>query len=77
MVMTDFASYKSTEKQPIAYVRAVRPEDLPAEVRDRTTGMAALYAVATSEGQVLALTDDRTKAFVLARMNDFSPVSVH
>lgn len=75
--MTDFPSYRSTETHPIAYVRTVKRADLPEEVQSRLEGREELYAIANAEGEVLALVDDRAKAFVLARMNDFSPVSVH
>jgi hypothetical protein len=40
-------------------------------------GMDEIYAVHDADGQRLALVKDRTLAFVLARQNDFAPVSVH
>jgi hypothetical protein len=39
--------------------------------------MDEIYAVHGADGQRLALVKDRTLAFVLARQNDFAPVSVH
>jgi len=36
-----------------------------------------LYAVHDAEGEQLALVADRRMAFVLARQNDLSPVTVH
>ncbi|MEM9431234.1 MAG: DUF1150 family protein [Pseudomonadota bacterium] len=75
--MTDVPSYSPKDTHPIVYVRAVKRGDLPQDMRDRIEGLENLYAVSSAEGEVLALVDDRAKAFVLARMNDFQPVSVH
>ena len=51
--------------------------ELPEEVREQAVGMEEIYAVHDAAGQRLALVRDRTMAFVLARQNDFAPVSVH
>ncbi len=75
--MTDFASYKGDDKTPIVYVKVVKRDELPEEVQTQIADMEAVYSISNADGQVLALTDDRTKAFALARMNDLSPVSVH
>ncbi|MEO0388020.1 MAG: DUF1150 family protein [Pseudomonadota bacterium] len=75
--MADFPSYKTTEKTPIAYVRGVKRDALPEEVQGRLEGTDMVYAIADADGKVLALVDDRAKAFTLARMNDFAPVSAH
>ncbi|WP_375176104.1 DUF1150 family protein [Pseudooceanicola sp.] len=61
----------------IVYVRAVKVEDLPEEVRDQVQGLEQLYAVCDSSGERLALVKDRKMAFVLARQNDMAPVTVH
>jgi hypothetical protein len=61
----------------IVYVRPVAVAELPAEVQEQAMGMDEIYAVHDADGQRLALVKDRTLAFVLARQNDFAPVSVH
>lgn len=61
----------------IVYVRSVKAEDLPEEIRAQV-GDGPLYAVHNGEdGERLALVRDRNLAFVLARQNDFAPVTVH
>ncbi len=66
-----------TGEKPIVYVRAVDVHDLPAEVQAEAQGLEQLYAVHNSDGERLALVRDRRLAFMLARQNDFSPVTVH
>lgn len=73
----DFPSYKEPGGEPIAYVRTVRAEDLPEEFRQHMKGRSHAYTVHDAEGEVLAVVDDRKRAFMLARMNEFRPVSVH
>lgn len=63
--------------QPIVYVRKVAVKDLPKEVRDQVGGLDSIYAVHHADGEQLALVRDRALAFVLARQNDFAPVTVH
>lgn len=61
----------------IVYIRAVDVEDLPKDMRDVAEGQAQIYAVHAPNGDRLALVRDRATAFVLARQNEFSPVTVH
>lgn len=61
----------------IVYVRPVDVAELPAEVQSEIEGLDQLYAVHAPDGERLALVADRELAFVLARQNDFSPVTVH
>ena len=61
----------------IVYVRAVDVADLPKEVQREAGGLKQLYAVYSPQGERLALVRDRQMAFVLARQNDFAPVTVH
>ena len=61
----------------IVYVRAVDVAELPKDVQSELRGTDHLYAVHTAEGERLALVKDRDMAFMLARQNDFSPVTVH
>jgi hypothetical protein len=69
--------FGSEDAERIVYVRPVAVAELPAEVREQAMGMDEIYAVHDADGQRLALVKDRTLAFVLARQNDFAPVSVH
>ena len=61
----------------IVYVREVKVEDLPDEIRPQVGGAKKLYAVHSADGERLALVRDRHMAFVLARQNDLAPVTVH
>ena len=61
----------------IVYVRKVAVKDLPQEVQDQAGGLDSVYAVHRANGQQLALVQNRAMAFVLARQNDLSPVTVH
>ena len=61
----------------IVYVRPVDVAELPEEVRSEILGVDHLYAVHAPDGERLALVKDREMAFMLARQNDFSPVTVH
>lgn len=77
--MTDFPSFPADTHgdRRIVYVREVKTADLPAEVRAHTGALDHLYAIHAANGEVLALVPDRRQAFVVARQNEFSPVSVH
>ena len=61
----------------VVYVRRVAIDSLPDEVRQQAPGLDALYAVHGIDGERLALVRDRTMAFLLARQNELTPVSVH
>ncbi len=61
----------------IVYVREVAVKDLPEDVQREVGGLDKLYAVHNAEGTRLALVRDRNMAFVLARQNNFAPVTVH
>jgi hypothetical protein len=65
--------------RPIVYVRKVRVADLPDDIREQASGagLKELYAIGNEEGEQLALVKDRKLAFVVARQNDMTPVSVH
>ena len=78
--MTDFPSFpaegETETAKRIVYVREVKTADLPEEIRAHTA-LDHLYAIHAPNGAVLALVPDRAQAFVVARQNEFSPVSVH
>ncbi|WP_298260719.1 DUF1150 family protein [uncultured Litoreibacter sp.] len=61
----------------IAYVRAVDATELPEDLRQELGGIDQLYAVHGADGERLALVKDREMAFMLARQNDYAPVTVH
>jgi hypothetical protein len=63
--------------RPIVYVRPVKVDDLPEDMRERLAGRETLYAVHSTEGERLALVADRKLAYFLARQNDMEPVAVH
>ncbi|MEX3014413.1 DUF1150 family protein [Gymnodinialimonas hymeniacidonis] len=67
---------KSGER-PIVYIREVSVSDLPDEVQERAQGLDTLYAIGGENGEQIALVKDRDLAFIVARQNDMSPVSVH
>lgn len=75
--MANYPYFQPKEDSQLAYIRLIDPAKLPSEVREETRGMDRVYAIHNAEGQVLALVDDRAKAFVVARMNEMHPVSVH
>lgn len=64
-------------EERIVYVRPVDADELPQEVQGQLGGLKTLYAVHNSDGERLALVKDRALAFLLARQNDFAPVTVH
>ncbi|MFT4014713.1 MAG: DUF1150 family protein [Paracoccus sp. (in: a-proteobacteria)] len=59
------------------YIRRVEMASLPDDVRRQVPDADALYAVHGIDGERLALVRDRNLAFLLARQNALSPVSVH
>ena len=63
--------------QAIVYIRKVAVADLPRELRQQAEGLDELYAIGSETGEQLALVKDRKLAFMVARQNDFTPVSVH
>lgn len=69
--------FEAETDRAIVYVRSVKVEDLPQELRQQMGEIETLYAVHNAEGERLALVKDRAMAFVLARQNDLEPVTVH
>lgn len=65
------------EADRIVYVREVKTEDLPDDVKAQVGDTRTLFAVHNANGERLALVKDRALAFVLARQNDLAPVAVH
>jgi len=63
--------------RPIVYVRPVKADDLPEDMRAQVGDRETLYAVHSTEGERLAVVADRKLAFFLARQNDMEPVAVH
>lgn len=61
----------------IVYIRPVDVAELPDGLREQAQGLKTLYAIGSETGERLALVRDRDLAFVVARQNDLTPVSVH
>lgn len=74
---TKFDFKDGAGQEHLVYVRRVATRSLPAEIRDQLPGIEAIYAVHDTEGERLALVRERSQAFVLARQNEMTPVSVH
>lgn len=75
--MENLSELKSNTPENVVYVRTVKVQDLPKDVRIQAEGQDILYAVHNSNGEPIALFSERPAAFALARENDLSPVSVH
>lgn len=59
------------------YIRKISTATLPHEIRSQLPGIEAMYALHDNEGERLALVKERSAAFMLARQNELTPVSVH
>ncbi|MGD1923446.1 MAG: DUF1150 family protein [Paracoccaceae bacterium] len=70
--MKPFENVKSGK--PIVYVREADREALPDHLKNAPGKFFSLH---DPEGNQLALTEDRSVAFALARKNDLIPVSTH
>lgn len=79
--MTDYPSFNDTVGgKRIVYVRPMKTADLPGEIQEQVEadlGSDTVYAIHATDGEVLALVPDRAQAFVVARQNEYAPVSVH
>jgi len=73
--------FDAGQDQTFVYVRPVKVQDLPEDVRedvlDQADGLETLYAVHNADGERLALVRDRALAFDLAKQHDMEPVPVH
>ncbi|WP_417589375.1 DUF1150 family protein [Pararhodobacter oceanensis] len=61
----------------IAYIREIEAQDLPDDIRAQLPEESPVWGVHSPEGECLAIALDRRVAFMLARENDFAPVSAH
>ncbi len=75
--MTHDTAAAEAKGRQIVYVREVAVTDLPADVQAQIKGVDSVYAIGSESGEQLALVKDRDLAFVVARQNDMTPVSVH
>lgn len=71
-----FTGFVETDER-IVYVRPVKAEELPEELRAQVQDIQSLYAVHDKDGERLALVQGRRLAFAMARENDYAPVNVH
>ena len=60
----------------IVYVRAMRPEEVPAEL-PTDTPPDALYSIHDASGMRVGIAPGREMAFLAARQHELTPVSVH
>lgn len=65
------------DAENIVYIRQVETRTLPQEIRQQLPGVDSMYAVHDSDGERLALVKERALAFMLARQNELTPLSVH
>lgn len=69
--------FGDTENQNTVYIRQVETKSLPDDLQEQLEGVDSLYAVHDADGERLALVRERSLAFILARQNELTPVSVH
>lgn len=69
--------FSQDDSHNTVYIRRVATSTLPHEIREQIPGVDSMYAVHDAAGERLALVKDRSIAFMLARQNELSPVSVH
>ena len=61
----------------MVYVREVHVADLPEDMQEQAEGQEWCYGVFAADGERLAVVKERKMAFILARQNDYAPVTVH
>ncbi|MGB0854104.1 MAG: DUF1150 family protein [Pikeienuella sp.] len=73
-----FDDLTKTEGQSdrVVYVRAMRPEEIPAELPENVP-TEALYSIHDETGQRVGIAPGRDVAFLAARQHELTPVSVH
>lgn len=69
--------FETPNEDRMVYVREVSVADLPEEMQEQAEGVETLYAVHGADGERLAVVKERNMAYVLARQNDYAPVTVH
>lgn len=69
--------FSQNDTRNTVYIRRVATSTLPHGIREQIPGIDSMYAVHDAEGERLALVRDRSHAFMLARQNELTPVSVH
>ena len=67
---------KTDAAERIVYIRSVDTDEIP---EARANGVTAdhVYAIHDASGNRLAVLSDRGAAFIVARQNQLTPVSVH
>jgi hypothetical protein len=60
----------------IVYVRAMRPDEIPADLPDDALA-AELYSIHDELGLRVGIAPGRDVAFIAARQHELTPVSVH
>ncbi|MEI4231808.1 DUF1150 family protein [Roseovarius sp. D22-M7] len=75
--MEERYNFGQEQERAIVYVRPVEVADLPEDLREQVGDLTTLYAVHSAEGERLALVENRSLAFQVARQNNMEPVTVH
>jgi hypothetical protein len=75
--MQERYNFGQAQERAIVYVRPVDVADLPEDLREQVGDLTRLYAVHNAEGERLALVENRSLAFQVARQNNMDPVTVH
>lgn len=75
--MDNKSAFTANRLSNTVYIRKIATETLPQEIRSQLPGVDAMYAVHDTDGERLALVQQRSLAFMLARQNELTPVSVH
>ena len=68
-------SYYDTDD--LVYIKTVAATELPLDLQRQVGSEKTVYAVHKSDGERVAVVENRALAFVLARENDLTPVTVH
>ncbi|MCA2014261.1 DUF1150 family protein [Pararhodobacter sp. CCB-MM2] len=69
--------YPFVPEGKLAYVRQIDIDTLPDDVRNQIPDEVEVWGVHKVDGECIALTQDRSTAFFVARENDLEPVSAH
>ncbi|MFN3526433.1 MAG: DUF1150 family protein [Paracoccus sp. (in: a-proteobacteria)] len=75
--MDDRTVLSADQSANTVYIRKISTATLPHEIRSQLPGVEAMYAMHDNAGERLALVRERSIAFMLARQNELTPVSVH
>ena len=70
----DFSHYDTDD---LVYIKTVEVTELPLELQRQVGSDKTLYAVHKSDGERVAVVENRALAYSLARDNDLKPMTLH